>query len=269
MNNLYNQAKSQDVDWLMFDRYRNIKGKLNYFSSVNDFSKLTNNIYELKGQSIVNFLINHAGKIGVFRYIVKKNFLQENKCIFPENTTSEDYVALLWFVKAKIISYIPNAYYIYRKRRNSTTTSKIKRNQYKDNITMLLAVASLIDVNDYSNVYLGVRLLIGLLLYQHPLIKEFNRSEESHKQQIVEDMAKTIEKISFVFKSEYFDEAIAFGKILIPKKYNKEDLVKLIDALKNSNNQDNLKSILYESYTKLNKDNKIKQIFRGILQLTE
>jgi glycosyltransferase involved in cell wall biosynthesis len=266
VSHLYNQAMLNNVDWLMFDIYKTKENKKKYINSVNKYLLVNNKYVFTSNSSVNNFLINHYYGIAMWRIVYKRNFLQTNKLFFPENACFEDRISPIFMAKADVAVYVPQAYYIYRKRRNSATTSKINKNDYKDYICVSLAILNLIDTENWNHVYLGSRLLLELLLFLPPLVKEFNDSSESHKQKIVEDMANTIHKIADVFNSKYFDEALAFGNIDIPKKHSKEDLVKIVHALKNSNNQDNLKKVLYEFYTKLNKDNKIKKFISKILR---
>ncbi|MDR0483744.1 MAG: glycosyltransferase [Alphaproteobacteria bacterium] len=260
IHNLYTQANSVNADWLRFDIYRNIKGKLNYESSVKDFLSINTEIHSFnKTDYIINFLLNHCVNIAVWRNLYKREFLQKNKFIFPESTTYEDVVNVLWMSKAEVASYIPNAYYVWCKRSNSTSHAEIKKNLYKDNIIMGKVVANLIDIKNWSDLYAGVNILLILFLWQSRLIKEFNTNDEAHKQQMVKEITTVLTEISYIFNSQYFDDAIAFGKINFPKKLSKEDLIELIIALKSSDNQDNLKTTLYKIYTKLNKASKFKR----------
>lgn len=267
ISNLYKQASESNADLIIFDIYRDREGKLKYVNALLGSPKLTGNRYYFNSSSsIANFLLNHYIGLAVWCNFYKRAFLQKNNCIFPENTTLEDNLNSLWRLQVESIIYLPKPYYVYRNRKNSIINSKVKENSYKNHITMINAVANLVDAKNWQSVYIGTRALFGLFLYTMPILKEFNMSNESHRQQMVEDMAKALHNASHVFNSAYFDAAVAFEHVNIPKHYSKADLINIINALKNSQDQENLKNTLYYSYVKLYepKANKIKNIFRKL-----
>ncbi|MDR2007592.1 MAG: glycosyltransferase [Alphaproteobacteria bacterium] len=265
ISNLYKQANGNNTDLVIFDYKRDIEGKLSYISS----PKLISDKYSFNSSSsIANFLLNHYTFNAVWACFYKRDFLQKHNFTFTENNPIDDKVNPLWMLKTESVIYLPKAYYVWRYREGSVTNIKVKKNLYKDHVVMVLSIASFIDVNVWQSVYIGTRLLFEVFFYTFPLLREFDMGDESHRQQMVKEMADVLNKVSYVFNSQYFDEAVAFEKIRLPKNYSKEDLIKFINALKNSQDQENLKNILYYSYVKLyarkKKKARIKNIFNKV-----
>ncbi|MDR0483989.1 MAG: glycosyltransferase [Alphaproteobacteria bacterium] len=268
---LYNEAHNINADWLMFDIYNNnhIKGS----SIIKDANLMEDLSIFNDNESIANILANFYFTHGIWKIFFKTGFLIKNECYFLENNKLEDYVSPLWLLKGNIAGYLQQPFYVYRKRENSITTTSLNLRDLPDYREILRQIVQWIDINNHASTSIGIRQLFKALFFKVGVSLLFNESSEDIKIKMIEEIIITIKEISFIFKSPYFTEENNIIKVA--GTCSKEDLSKLVNALKDIENTDNLRTVLYQHYLKLgynaeiiNSNNRISQLSSDIIRLS-
>lgn len=180
LEDLYNEAKTKQLDIVICDYFEDIKGNLIYKKQ----------ILREHTELIKDYILFVAGPCNK---IIKTEILKKNNIKFPENIFYED-IAIMpaLVIYSKKIGYLKKAYYYYVIRENSTMR-QIKYNKNLDSIFFALNYLENIFITE--NQYEKYKSEIEYVFIEHLLFGatgrflEFKECEKQ-RQQVV-DMMKT------------------------------------------------------------------------------